>query len=241
MILWYLDNSRNSELQNELSNYISIDETTDIDDDSTTSATSNTSSTATTSTLSIISVDFDKLKEINSSTVGFIYINNTNINYPIVQSSDNSYYLKHNFKNEYNSAGWIFADYINNFDTLDQNTIIYGHNRLNGTMFSNLTYLLDTSWYDDETNNYFYFVTENTQYIAQIFSVYQVYSDNIELKNNFSSTEEFNSTINSWKSSSIYNFDVEINSDDNLITLYTCGNNTDYRIIVHARLVSIDD
>ena len=169
LAFWQQDNTANNDIQEELNEYVEeISDETTITDTETNEETSIP--------ISNLNVDFDSLKQQNSDTVGWISVPNTNIDYAVVQSSDNSYYLTHNFNKESNKAGWIFADYANNFDTLDQNTIIYGHNRVNGSMFSNLTYLLDTSWYSTTSNMYFSFSTESQNYIAQIFSVYKIVS-----------------------------------------------------------------
>ena len=85
--------------------------------------------------MDMMSVDFNELKKKNSDTVGFIKVNGTNVNYPIVQSNNNSYYLKHAFDKTPNSAGWVFADYRNNMINFDKNTVIYGHSRSNQTVF----------------------------------------------------------------------------------------------------------
>lgn len=185
----------------------------------------------------LIEVDFDKLLKQNENTVGWIKVNNTNINFPIVQYNNNSFYLKHNFKNEYNSAGWIFADYRNNFEILDKNTIIYGHNRRNNTMFSNLKSLLNPSWFNNEANNYFTFITKDSTYTAQIFSVYKINENILNLPNSFETENQFYETINDYKQKSIYNFDLDVSYEDNIITLCTCDNNNKYRIVVHAKLV----
>lgn len=88
--------------------------------------------------MDMMSVNFNELKKKNPDTVGFIKVNGTNINYPVVQTTDNDYYLNHAFDKSQNDAGWIFADYRNNMVTFDKNTIIYGHGRLNNTMFGTL-------------------------------------------------------------------------------------------------------
>ena len=79
-----------------------------------------------------INVDFEKLREINQEVVGWIKVNNTNIDYPVVQSSDNSFYLSHSLDKEYNAAGWPFVDYRVKSDGNDKNIKIYGHNRKDG-------------------------------------------------------------------------------------------------------------
>ena len=96
------------------------------------------------------SVDFSSLKAMNSDTVGYLKVNGTNVESAVVQAKDNSYYLSHNFKKNYNKAGWIFADYRNQFDGTDKNIVIYGHNMKNGSMFSSLKNILTANWQEQE-------------------------------------------------------------------------------------------
>lgn len=84
-------------------------------------------------------VDFAGLRETNADVIGWIYIEDTNINYPIVQGTDNKYYVDHMADGTKNGAGSIFMDYRNAPDFLDPNTVIYGHNMKNKTMFAHLT------------------------------------------------------------------------------------------------------
>lgn len=241
---WQKENSLNSNLQDDLSNLIFEKnlETSDVPLNSEPESSENIVSEEDTSSNNIIplEVDFNALTKKNSEAVAWIKINNTNINYPIVKTSDNFYYLTRNFNKEKNSAGWIFADFRNNFETLDKNTIIYGHNRRNGTMFSNLNYYLDSKWYTDKNNKYFNFITKNQSFIAEIFSVYKVSSNNISLTNNFTSTEELLENIEAWKNASIYDFETDVTVEDNLLTLYTCDNNNAYRIIIVSKLIPIN-
>ena len=97
-------------------------------------------------------VDFNKLKEQNNETVAWIKVNNTNVEYPVVKASDNSFYLNHSFDKNQNLAGWIFADYRNKFDNTDKNIIIYGHNMRDNSMFGSLKNILNSDWYDNEEN-----------------------------------------------------------------------------------------
>lgn len=241
---WQKENSLNSNLQDDLSNLIFEKnlEISDVPLNSEPESSENIVSEEDTSSNNIIplEVDFNALTKKNSEAVAWIKINNTNINYPIVKTSDNFYYLTRNFNKEKNSAGWIFADFRNNFETLDKNTIIYGHNRRNGTMFSNLNYYLDSKWYTDKNNKYFNFIAKNQSFIAEIFSVYKVSSNNISLTNNFTSTEELLENIEAWKNASIYDFETDVTVEDNLLTLYTCDNNNAYRIIIVSKLIPIN-
>ena len=88
-----------------------------------------------------LSVDFEELKRINPDIVAWIRIEAAGIDYPVVQGKDNEYYLHHTFKGEENIAGSIFMDYRNTPDFSDENTIIYGHNMRDGSMFAALNRL----------------------------------------------------------------------------------------------------
>ena len=83
-------------------------------------------------------VDFNKLKEQNNETIAWLKVNNTNVEYPVVKGTNNSFYLNHCFDKSNNSAGWIFADYRNKFDNTDKNIVIYGHNMRDGSMFGSM-------------------------------------------------------------------------------------------------------
>ena len=89
---------------------------------------------------------FAKLKKINNETVGFLTVNGTNINYPIVQHNDNSYYLKRDIYKKKSSMGWVYLDYRNSKNEFDSNNIIYGHSMLNGTMFGTLKNVLTSNF-----------------------------------------------------------------------------------------------
>lgn len=188
-------------------------------------------------TANLIDTDISSLKLKNSDTVGYLKVNGTNINYPVVQSSDNDYYLKHSFDKSYSQAGWIFLDYRNNINKLDQNTIIYGHNMLNGTMFSNLTKMLDKSFFNDSNNTYINLITENKTTLWKIFSVYVTNPDTYYMTIGFSSSNEYSDFLNNIKNKSIYDFEENINSDDKILTLSTCTNLNTKRLVIHGKLI----
>ena len=94
------------------------------------------------------SIDFEALKEINSDIVAWIRIPEV-FDYPVVQGEDNQYYLSHTFRKESNKAGSIFLDYRNSRDFTDPNTVIYGHNMRNGSMFRSLHNYMDRSFFDE--------------------------------------------------------------------------------------------
>jgi sortase B len=119
--------------------------------------------------------DLASLLNTNADTVGWLTINNTNIDYSIVQTTDNDFYLHHNFYKNESNAGWVFMDYRNNSIDLDDNTILYGHNRYyNGTMFGTLNNVLNKSWYTNETNLTISFNTLYNTMKWRIFSIYKI-------------------------------------------------------------------
>ncbi len=178
------------------------------------------------------------LKEQNSDTVGWVTVNNTTVNYPVVQALNNSYYLTHDFNKNSNSLGWVFMDYRNNPYVLDQNTVIYGHNiAKDKLMFGNLSETLNPNWYKKESNQYITFNTAWQDMQWKIFSIYKIAATNDYLYNTFDTQEEFLGFVNKIKSRSIYDFGVEVKENDKIITLSTCQNSGKNRLVVHAVLV----
>ena len=186
----------------------------------------------------LINVDLNDLKKINSDTVGYIKVNNTNINYPVVQTTNNTFYLNHTFDKSNNKAGWVFMDYRNHNDNFDTNTILYAHGRLDNTMFGSLRKVIKEEWYTNPDN---YILQYSNDYYStkwQVFSIYRVKETDDYIKTNFNSNEEYNSFINLIKGRSIYDFNIDVNTNDNIITLSSCYNDTD-RMVLHAKLISI--
>ncbi len=179
-------------------------------------------------------VDFKELKNKNSDTVAWLKVENTNIEFPIVKANDNSYYLSHNFNKEDNSAGWIFADYKNKFDTTDKNIVIYGHNMRDNSMFGSLKDVIKKEWYNNESNKYITLITEEEYHIYEVFSVYQIEKEDYYIKTNFKNNE-FEEFINTIKERSKKDFNVKVTKDDNILTLSTCANNNKYRVVLHAK------
>ncbi len=180
---------------------------------------------------------FDKLLEINDDTIGWLTVNNTNIDYPVVKASDNDYYLNRDYYKNKNRHGWIFIDYRNSIEKLSKNTIIYGHNLANQKMFGTLRYALNSSWYKKSSNQIITFNTLNENIRWQIFSIYRVPVTTDYLYTDFSSDDEFLEFANQMKARSIYNFNVDISKDDNILTLSTCSNGHDQRLVIHAKKI----
>ena len=114
-----------------------------------------------------IKVDFNVLKNENTDVVGWLYGEGTSINYPVLQSEDNDFYLHRLINKKYNSAGSLFMDFRNNSNLEDNNTIIYGHNMKNNTMFGSLDNYKNQNYYNNH-KNMFYFTSEKN-YLVKIF------------------------------------------------------------------------
>ena len=189
----------------------------------------------------IAEYDFDKLKEINTDIVGFIEVDNTNISYPVVKSSDNSYYLNHSYKKEKNNIGSIFLDYRNDLDNLSKNNIIYGHGRLDNTMFGSLNNLLDSSNLDSKESYYITLSTPKSIMTFKIFSVYTIPKEGYYIKTYFSSNKYFKEFLETIMKRSIYNFNTDVNTNDKILTLSTCKDNFGKRVVVHAKLLKKEE
>lgn len=186
-----------------------------------------------------INIDFESLKSINNDIVGWIYFENIDINYPIVKGIDNNYYLNNTFKKNLNSSGSIFMDYRNNSEFKDLNTIIYGHNMRNGSMFGNLRKLSDEELY--RKNLYFWIITNESKYKCEIFSVYIDESTSESYNISFENTEDYNEYLNMITEKSIYNTKIKPTVDDLVITLSTCATaEGSSRFIVHAKVKKIE-
>lgn len=197
--------------------------------------------TTTTTTTTVYDIQYEKvfstLQEINKDTIGWLTVNNTRIDYPVVQAKDNDYYLRRDYYQNKNRHGWIFMDYRNNPDELNENTIIYGHNLANQTMFGTLRYALNSYWYKKSANQIITFNTPNENMKFQIFSIYTIPTTNDYLDITFPTTDAYQSYIDLVKGRSIYDFNIEVTTGDKILTLSTCANGNDKRLVIHAKLI----
>ena len=184
-------------------------------------------------------IDFDSLSEINSDTVAWLVFPACSISYPIVQTNDNEYYLTHTFENSNNHSGAIFLDYLNSADFSDYNSIIYGHNMKNGTMFGSLKKLYQNT--NLRTSNpYFYLILPEKRVLTyEIFSYY-ISDDNSPAYNIVRTETDFQSYINYCLKNSIENTGINPGVNDKILTLATCygAAGTSKRFFVHGVLKS---
>ena len=178
----------------------------------------------------------DNLFEKNIDYRGWIKIDNTNINYPILQGQDNEEYLYKDINNEYIVSGSIFMNYLNNgFD--DQNTVLFGHNMKNGTMFANLKKYKEEDFFYN--NNYIEIELSNGQYLKyKVFSVYITDINDNYTKTSFEDKDEYKEFLERIKNKSIYKSDISVNENDKIITLSTCSYEfDDARLVVTGKLI----
>lgn len=192
---------------------------------------------------------YRELYNQNNDFVGWITVPNTAINHPVMQSDDNEYYLRRDFYKNYLRRGTVFMDYRNDPENLNVNTILYGHNYLDSTMFSDLEKYKDIEFYKTAP-----VIEFNTIYADHKWKVFAVFltTASPELDNNYvfnyiypfmteSSFEEF---IDEVAKRSLYDTGVEVLPTDKILTLSTCTRDMDItskqenaRCVVMARLV----
>ena len=187
--------------------------------------------------MNLLEIDFNQLLKRNSDTVGWIEVKGTNINYPIVQTTDNNYYLTHAFDKTENEAGWVFMDYRNDPVNFNQNTIIYAHSRLTGSMFGSLKNILDSSWYTNKNNHIIRLSTTTENTMWQVFSVYTIPKESYYITPSFNSNEAYLEFLNTIKSRSEVDFSGTVNTNDKILTLSTCKDNFGNRVVMHAKLI----
>jgi sortase B len=181
--------------------------------------------------------NYDKLLEVNSDTVGWLKVKNTNIDYPVLKTTDNDYYLNRNFYKEKDPNGWVFMDYRNSIDELGRHTIIYAHNRYySGVMFGSLNNVTKWKWYSVKDNWDITFNTLYENHTWRIFSIYSIDVTSDYLYTTFESDESYQAFIDLIKNRTDIKFTTEVDKDDKILTLSTCLNG-DRRLVVHAVLV----
>lgn len=189
-----------------------------------------------------IEVDFDKLKSVNEDVVGWIYVDALpDISYPIVKGKDNQTYLHQTYEKNYNFAGTIFVDYENSGDFSDCNTLVYGHNMKNGSMFGHLKkFREDDKLYKQD--KYFWILTPERNYRYEIITAYTtgVNSDTYTLfKGPGEEFEKYLETIKGY--SEIQTDDTDLTIKDRIVTLSTCTGNESTRFVVQGKRVDAED
>lgn len=185
-----------------------------------------------------ISVDFAQLTAEYPDIIGWLYCPDTAVDYPVVRSEDNTYYIRHLPDGTWNASGTIFLDYRNQVDFSDSNSIIYGHNRRNGAMFAMLPDYADPEYYEEHP--VWYLLTPTKNYKLEIFAGHETTS--------VSEAYEIPLLLEEWKelmqahiAASDFATEVELEEGNKVVTLSTCvSGRTGVRYVVLAVLREID-
>ncbi len=185
-----------------------------------------------------ISVDFDALLQENADIVGWLYCENTEINYPVVQAADNNYYLRRDLYGDYLISGTLFVDYRCPTVGTGQNFIIYGHNMNNGTMFGTMVEYKEQAYAD--AHPVLWYLTPDRDYRIELFAGQVTASDSEVYTPSFGSAERFEEFLRDIKDHSTFVSDLSVTGEDHIITLSTCsyefGN---ARYVVFGKLISL--
>jgi len=188
-----------------------------------------------------LQIDFTKLRKINEDVVAWIYYEPLDISYPVVQGKDNEHYVHYTFENEKNTMASIFMDYRNNADFSDYNTIIYGHNMKNGSMFGSLKKLSQEPAICED-NPYIYIYIEGKAQKYQIFALCSIKatSDIYELMQDEPSYMKYKELVHA-NANYYKEVDESVLAQDRILLLSTCsGSNSIRRLVVCAVPVNMD-
>lgn len=181
-------------------------------------------------------VDFDELKDINSDIIGWIKVQGTVINYPIVQGDDNTYYLKKTFEKQSNYSGAIFMDYLNAPDFSSDNTVLYGHNLKTGEMFGGLQKYEKKDYLKE--HKYIWVITPEYNKKYEIFASYKTDERSEVYTLEFNSFEDMDGYFRLAKENSYFSSDSILLQDDKILTLSTCVSDSEEgRRVVQAKLI----
>lgn len=175
---------------------------------------------------------YNALQKVNEDVIGWISISDTEVDYPVVQAKDNTYYLNHNIEKEYSSRGSIFLD-CQNVEG-DSHIVLYGHNMMDGGMFGDMEQYVEEEYYDIHPIIEFDMYGKKMQW--EIFSVHFFDSEPQQVK--FTDDIEFLKYVDGMIEKSIYGTEVDVNKDDIVLTISSCASrSSDERFVLHAKLI----
>ena len=188
------------------------------------------------------SVDFEILQENGPDIIAWLTLPDTAVNYPVTQAEDNDYYLRHLYDGTYNKAGCLFADYENKKDFSDRNTIIYGHNMRDGSMFASLNEYKEQSYYDSHPQ--MYLVTPDGGYLCDIFAAFEAKpkesgSDTSPWRMEWKDDGAYTTWLSAMADRSVVETDVTVTSSDKVLTLSICTPGGASRFIVMGKLTEV--
>jgi sortase B len=180
-------------------------------------------------------IDLAALREVNPDVVGWIIIPDTDINYPLMQGEDDDFYLNHTWKGDKNSVGSIFLEYLCSPDLTGDNTIIYGHNMANGSMFADLrNYAVKDFW---KRSPFVYIVTDEGIFRYDIIAAYKADVDSLTYGVEFPTEDSKANFLRYIRQESEFDTGIVPQVQDRILTLSTCyGTANEFRWVVQARL-----
>lgn len=186
-----------------------------------------------------VDVDFDALLNQCQDVVGWLYSENTVINYPVVQAEDNFYYLHRFIDGKYNASGSLFLDCTCYGDFSGKNTVLYGHNMNDGSMLASIRNYNDQEYYNEHPVMYLNTPTQN--YKIEIFSAYTTDAESDTYKMFFESEDDFAHNLDDWRVQSLVSTNVDVSVDDHVITLSTCTYDFyNARFVVQGKLTPVN-
>ena len=189
-----------------------------------------------------LDVDFDQLKSINTDIYAWLYIPNTNIDYPVLRSTadgNDFFYLDHNMYRQYQFSGSVYSELKNNPDMHDPVTVLYGHNMRDGSMFATLYKFSNTDFFENNTTAFV--VTEDKIFTYLIYAAYSFDDRHILNSYDFNNVESFREYLDSTLKPRSYQYNVrenvELTTEDRILTLSTCTDSSGSRYLVQGVLV----
>lgn len=184
-------------------------------------------------------IDFEALRAVNEDVIGWLTLNNSVIDYPVVKGYDNDYYLNHLYTGEWNSLGTLFVDYRNSDLFNDQISVIYGHSMLNGSMFFILERYKRQSFYEEHKQ--FYFETPDKTYIFEPIAGKVMDAKIPFLQFNFASPDEYEIYINEYIRTSTFKSESSFDKYDKTVMMIKCSDDyEDARYVLLCKVVPID-
>ncbi len=229
----------------DLSAFVELPEQTEAPEDDTTNAIPDeTEAESEVPAVSLPVVDFDALREAGPDIIAWLTLPDTVINYPVTQTDNNEYYLHHLHDGTYSKVGCLFADYENAADFSDRNTIIYGHNMRDGSMFSTLNQYAEQSYFDEHPQ--MYLVTPEGGFICEVFTSFvanpsESGSDTSPWRMEWKDDGAYTTWLSAMADRSVVETEVTVTSNDNVLTLSTCTSGGANRFIVMGKLVPVNN
>ena len=178
------------------------------------------------------------LQDINPRIVGWLTLGGTRLDNPVLQATDNDFYLRHNYKDEESRGGSIFMDFRNDAAELERHTIFYGHVLRNGTMFGDLAKFAEQAYAN--AHPVLFYETTQKKYELHVFAAYETTTDFYYIETDFTD-DSYMKFVNEIQARSVITMPVTVNEMDKIVTFSTCTTsaNDEERFVVHAKVVEM--